>query len=87
MVSGNGMLQQQKSKMWEWLRNWAMGVEESTNESLKCLQVAVNRCLVVFDKAVSEGLQEREATVIGTQNQEELCILIESSETVLHIVI
>lgn len=43
-----------------------MGIEESINESLKCLEVAVNRCLVVFDKAVSEGLQESEATVIGT---------------------
>lgn len=40
------------------------------------------------DKAVSEGLQENEATVTGTQNQEELCILIaETSATVLHVVI
>lgn len=26
--------------MWEWLRNRAEGMEESVNESLKCLQVA-----------------------------------------------
>ena len=40
------------------------------------------------DKAVSEGLQENEATVTGTQNQEELCSLIaETSATLLHVVI
>lgn len=82
------MLQQQKSKMREWLRNWAVGTKESINESLTCLKVAINRCLIVFDKAMSEGLQEREANVTGTKNQEELGMLVaESSATVLHVVI
>ena len=74
--------------MWEWLRNWAMGTEDAINEHLKCTKLAINRCLVVFDKAVSEGLQESEVTVTGTQNPEELCILIaETSATLLHVVI
>lgn len=74
--------------MWEWLRNWAMGTEDGINEHLKCIKVAINRCLVVFDKAVSEGLQGSEVTVTGTQNQEELCILIaETSATLLYVVI
>jgi len=73
--------------MWEWLRNWAMGTEDGINEHLKCIKVAINRCLVVFDKAVSEGLQGSEVTVTGTQNQE-LCILIaETSATLLYVVI
>lgn len=37
---------------------------------------------------MSEGLQEREANVTGTKNQEELDMLVvESSATVLHVVI
>ena len=65
-----------------------MGNEDGINEHLKCTKVAINRCLVVFDKAVSEGLQGSEVTVIGTQNQEELCILIpETSATLLYVVI
>lgn len=84
LVSGNRMLLQQKSKMWEWLRNWAMGMEDGINKHLKCIEVAINRCLVLL----SEGLQENEATVTRTQNQEELYILIaETSATLLHVVI
>lgn len=57
------MLPQQNSKMWEWLRNWGVGTEANIDERPKCLEVAINGCHRVFNKAGGEGWQEGEVIV------------------------
>lgn len=49
--------------MWEWLRNWGVGTEANIDERPKCLEVAINGCHRVFNKAGGEGWQEGEVIV------------------------
>ena len=40
-----------------------MGTEKNTDESPKCLEVAINRCRRVFNQAVGKGWQEGDVIV------------------------